>query len=203
MTINHKALLVFSFLAKGSISLALIGNDVQRPFKPPTTVAAGLRTESQQRIRMSLYASRPSSLETSTSLQYKTKESGGDNNDSDGSSPAVTISEEQSCEIEEFRKERRKRDYDRLVGGLAESNDLTRENARLDSLSSYLIVSCLTGTASYATIESLRLESTATDVHVFYNLAMVAASLGALSGIYATVVFSLCATVSVVCNGKP
>jgi hypothetical protein len=83
-----------------------------------------------------------------------------------------------------------------LVEEVAESVDLSREITRLDSLNSYTIVSCLTATASFSTIESLSLSDPALDVKILHSATIMVSSLAAFSGIYSTVVFSLCSAVS-------
>ena len=88
-------------------------------------------------------------------------------------------------------------DYDVLIDEMAESIDLTRENAKLDSVSSYVVVSILTATSCFGTVGNF---ATTQSIDLFQDSlhfsVVLTASIGALSGIYSTVVFSLCSIVS-------
>lgn len=84
-------------------------------------------------------------------------------------------------------------DYNLLVEEMAESVDLTRETTRVESLSSYVVVSCLTATASFNTIQQLALDPDPTSDVLFLHMSgLVISALSTLAGIYSTVVFSLC-----------
>lgn len=108
-----------------------------------------------------------------------TRRKKGKNLDSDGNQRGKLYEEE--CSI--------------LVDEMAESLDLTRETHRLESLSSYIVVSALTATASFASLQNLSFPRDTVVTFLAYNLGIAASCLSAISGMYATVVFSLCSTV--------
>ena len=87
-------------------------------------------------------------------------------------------------------------DVSLLVEEMGEAVDLSRENARMDSLNSYIVVSVLTATASFSTVETLDLTQAGFDLALIHYGAIVMSVLSSLTGIYATVVFSLCSAVS-------
>jgi hypothetical protein len=98
---------------------------------------------------------------------------------------------EDECDIPD-----RDEDFRILVEEMAESIDLTREMARMDSFNNYIIVSCLTATASYSTIKSVELTEFSLDMKILYYSAIFLSAMASLSGIHATVIFSLCGAVS-------
>lgn len=89
-------------------------------------------------------------------------------------------------------------DYEFLLDEMAESIDLTRENAKLDSVSAYVVVSILTATSCFGTVENYvtTYKSISFWDEVLHVSSLITASVGALTGIYSTVVFSLCSIVS-------
>jgi len=85
--------------------------------------------------------------------------------------------------------------YQTLVDEFEESIDLSREGASLESFNSYTIVAALTATSSLSVCLGLHgLENDTVVGCTFHYLAVAAASVSCLSGIYATVIFSLCNT---------
>lgn len=85
--------------------------------------------------------------------------------------------------------------YQTLVDEMAESIDITRESATLESFNSYIVVSCLTATSSLSVC--LNVFSNTNDTfgdNAFQCLAVVAATTATIAGTYAAVVFSLCNT---------
>jgi len=88
--------------------------------------------------------------------------------------------------------------YQSLVSEMAESVDVAREQARLQGLSTYIVVSGLTSAASIDVCFGLLDFSHATwEENIFYFITVISATLCGLTGIYSTVVFSLC-----VCYGN-
>lgn len=86
--------------------------------------------------------------------------------------------------------------YETLVEEMAESIDIARETASLESLSSYIVVSCLTASSSVSVCLGVFDISNATfEASLFHYLIVGVATISAIAGIYSTVVFSLCATV--------
>lgn len=215
MTIDCKALTLLIF-AKGVLSFTAApfysscSNDISQ------SIDSGWKKYKLQgainsQIDTFLCASGSSSLqkENSTSVETKNQDPSWLEEDlierpasasAEEPTDASTIDEE--CDIssmlEDGDEEEDDEEYARLAGGMAESVDLTRENAKLDSLGSYLVVSCLVSTTAFNTVEGLSAlvgSSIPTELVVFHDLAMVVASIVTFMGIYATVIFSLCVTV--------
>ncbi len=193
MTIDRNTLSLL-LLAKGALSFTTIwnsyqcGNGIHHSFKP----AVGHQIFPSQWSPTLLFAS--SSQEPSRSLRFKRRFSWVDEEATTPPASEIVSVDGGECEIP---FDDHNEDYATLVEEMAESIDLTRENARLDSLDSYLLVSCLTATSLFATVRGLKVEDFATvDVRIIHSLAIVAASLGSLAGIYATVIVLLCSTVS-------
>lgn len=85
--------------------------------------------------------------------------------------------------------------YQTLVDEMAESIDITRESATLESFNSYIVVSCLTATSSLSVCLNVFGHTNDTfGNNAFQYLAVVAATTATIAGTYATVVFSLCNT---------
>jgi hypothetical protein len=193
MTIDRKTLSLL-LLAKGALSFTTIwnsyqcGNGIHHSFKP----AVGDQIFPSQWSPTLLFAS--SSQKPSRAIRFKRRVSWVDEEATTPPASELVSVDGGEGEIPFYDHNE---DYATLVEEMAESIDLTRENAKLDSLNSYLLVSCLTATASFDIVKDLQLEDlAAADVRIIHSLAIVTASLGTLAGIYATVVFSLCSTVS-------
>lgn len=76
---------------------------------------------------------------------------------------------------------------------IIEVDDVPRELTRIDSLSSYIIVSSLTAASSVQVCVNI---SNRQEMGIFNVSTLAVATLSALTGVYSSVIFSLCATVS-------
>jgi hypothetical protein len=184
MTIDRNTLSLL-LLAKGALSFTTIcnsyqcGNGIHHSFKP---ALAGDQIFPSQWSPTLLFAS--SSQEPSRSLRFKRRFSWVDEEATTPPASEIVSVDGGECEIP---FDDHNEDYATLVEKMAESTDLTKENARLDCLDSYFLVSYLTATASFATVKGLKLKDfAAADVRIIHRLAIVAASLGSLARIYAT-----------------
>lgn len=104
------------------------------------------------------------------------------------------------CSLDPSFTENELREYDEIKqqnGEMADSKiDLTRESEKLDSLTYYIVVSSLTATASFSTVQQLKVNpSTTPDMELISVAAIIVSSLGVLLAIYTTVAFSLCVSV--------
>mmetsp|Transcript_20169 Transcript_20169/g.32525 ORF Transcript_20169/g.32525 Transcript_20169/m.32525 type:complete len:308 (-) Transcript_20169:162-1085(-) len=107
-----------------------------------------------------------------------------------GSAPSENDSreEEGGCPLE---CDSSNQDYAKLADEFAESIDISREAARMDSFDSYITVSVLTATASFNCLQGLNLPAGADfGCVILYNLTSLIATACCLAGIYSTVVFS-------------
>lgn len=106
------------------------------------------------------------------------------------SAAAADDDNDETCTIENG-------DFQVLVEELAESIDLDREQTRMDSFSSYILVTCLTATASFATVKGQGvIDGLDWPTMLIHYGAVAISTIAALSGTYATVIFSMTSIVS-------
>jgi len=105
---------------------------------------------------------------------------------------------EEECAIPSYNDCDPEGGYKSLVEEIAESIDVARETARLDGLSAYIVVSGLTCASSLSVcLGFIGFSHTTLEATILDCITVLSASLSGITGIYSTVVFSLC-----VCYGR-
>jgi len=104
---------------------------------------------------------------------------------------------EEECAIPSYNDCDPEGGYKSLVEEIAESIDVARETARLDGLSAYIVVSGLTCASSLSVcLGFIGFSHTTLEATILDCITVLSASLSGITGIYSTVVFSLCVCVS-------
>ena len=115
--------------------------------------------------------------------------------DEEGENDETSKNNEECYYLDDDGNNNNMEDMRALVDEVAESLDLSRESFRMESFSSYTIVSILTATASFSTIQENLTEHDVVG-NTLHACTLLFALVAALCGVYATVVFAMTNTVS-------